>query len=86
MKEHEFTLNLSGVEEMSEELSHRLFEAGCDDGSPFSTGGIAGIRFHRQSATLEAAKKGRLPFFRGRWEREGEFRLGRGTARGSRSV
>ena len=55
MKEHEFTLILNGVDEMSEELSHRLFEAGCDDGSPFSTGGVAGIRFHRQSALLEQA-------------------------------
>jgi len=55
MKEHEFTLILTGVDVMTEEISHRLFEAGCDDGSPYSSAGIAGVRFHRQAPTLEEA-------------------------------
>ncbi len=55
MKEHEFTLILNDVNEMTEDLSNRLFEAGCDDGSPYSSSGITGIRFHRKSETLEQA-------------------------------
>jgi len=55
MKEHDFTLILSGVDVMTEDLSNRLYEAGCDDGSPYSSQGVAGVRFHRQAATLEEA-------------------------------
>jgi hypothetical protein len=55
MKEHEFTLILAGVDVMTEDLSNRLYGAGCDDGSPYSSQGVAGIRFHRQAATLEDA-------------------------------
>lgn len=55
MKEHEFTVILAGVDVMTEDLSNRLYEAGCDDGSPYSSQGVAGVRFHRQAATLEEA-------------------------------
>jgi hypothetical protein len=55
MKEHAFTLILGGVDMMTEDLSNQLFAAGCDDGSPYSSGGIVGVRFHRQAATLEEA-------------------------------
>lgn len=60
MKEHEFTLILAGVDVMSEDLSNRLYEAGCDDGSPYSSQGVAGVRFHRQAATLEDAIRSAL--------------------------
>jgi hypothetical protein len=55
MKLHEFTLILSGEQVMTEDLSNRFYEAGCDDGSPYSSQGIAAIRFHRQASTLEEA-------------------------------
>ena len=50
-----FTLFLRDVEVMTVELSDRLFEAGCDDGSPSSSGGVSKIGFDRESATLEEA-------------------------------
>ena len=50
-----FTLFLRDVEEMTVELSDRLFESGCDDGSPSSSGGVSKIGFDRDSATLQEA-------------------------------
>ena len=50
-----FTLFLRDVDEMTVELSDRLFEAGCDDGSPSSSRGVTKIGFDRESSTLEDA-------------------------------
>jgi len=50
-----FTLFLRDIEEMTVELSDRLFEAGCDDGSPSSSQGVSKIGFDRESTTLEDA-------------------------------
>ncbi len=50
-----FTLFLRDVEEVTVELSDRLFEAGCDDGSPSSSHGVSKIGFNWESATLEEA-------------------------------
>lgn len=55
MPTHEFTLVLSGVGEMTDDLAEALFEAGCDDGSPFSRDGIAAVGFSRDAATVEEA-------------------------------
>ena len=55
MKLYEFTLVLAKDTELTEELADQLFEAGCDDGSPFSSCGIAGVGFSREAESLEAA-------------------------------
>jgi len=55
MNLYEFTLVLAKDTELTEELADRLFEAGCDDGSPFSSCEIAGIGFSREAESLEAA-------------------------------
>jgi hypothetical protein len=52
---HEFTLILAKDTELTEELADNLFEAGCDDGSPFSSCGIVGVGFSREAESLEAA-------------------------------
>ena len=40
---------------MTEALADRLFEAGCDDGLPGMSCGIACIGFNREADTLEFA-------------------------------
>jgi hypothetical protein len=52
---YEFTLVLAKGTEFSGELADRLFEAGCDDGSPGSCGGVVSIDFHREADCLESA-------------------------------
>jgi hypothetical protein len=52
---YEFTLILEGPLELTEELADRLFEAGCDDGTPGVCGGVFSIDFHREAGSLEAA-------------------------------
>lgn len=54
MKEHEFTVLLATPEE-SESDCDRLYEAGCDDGSISTSGGVTRIDFHRRANTLEEA-------------------------------
>jgi hypothetical protein len=36
-------------------LAEALFEAGCDDGTPCSSDGLAWIGFHREAESLESA-------------------------------
>ncbi|MCC6492414.1 MAG: hypothetical protein IT424_05275 [Pirellulales bacterium] len=55
MTTYEFTLILQGSLELTEETADRLFEAGCNDGSPGSCGGVLSIDFHRADESLEAA-------------------------------
>lgn len=55
MKTHEFILVLADVRAMSDELAERLYEVGCDDGSPYSRDGVAAIGFSREASTLEEA-------------------------------
>jgi hypothetical protein len=55
MNKYEFRLILRGVRELTEELADRLYEAGCDDGSPGSSCGVASVDFHREAESLEAA-------------------------------
>lgn len=52
---YHFTVILAGVDEMSEDLAEALFEAGCDDGSPWSSGGVAAIGFDREAESFEQA-------------------------------
>ncbi len=55
MNKYEFSLVLKGSPELTEELADQLFAAGCDDGTPGTSGGIFSIDFHREGASLEAA-------------------------------
>lgn len=55
MREFEFEVILSGVDEITEEISNALNEAGCDDGTPFSSEGVAGVGFTREANSLEKA-------------------------------
>jgi hypothetical protein len=52
---YEFQLVLADVSAMSEDISNALFEAGCDDGTPFSSQGVASVGFTRDAANLEEA-------------------------------
>jgi hypothetical protein len=47
MAKYEYTLILSGSPELTEEAAKRLFEAGCDDGTPGTCNGVFSIDFHR---------------------------------------
>jgi hypothetical protein len=55
MSTYEFTLILQGSPELTEEVADRLFDAGCDDGSPGTCDGVFSIDFHREGRNLEAA-------------------------------
>jgi hypothetical protein len=50
-----FTVFLVDVEVMTEDIAEALVAAGCDDGSPFSRMGQAGIDFDRTAASLQDA-------------------------------
>lgn len=50
-----FTLHLKDVEEMTMELSDRLFESGCSDSSPSSSRGHSEVSFDREAPTLQDA-------------------------------
>lgn len=55
MQTYEFTVILTGVEEVDDDLADALYAAGCDDGTPHSSGGVAGVAFDRDAESLEAA-------------------------------
>ncbi len=55
MNTYEFTTILSDQSEMTEDLAESLFSAGCDDGTPGSSGGFAYICFSREGESLESA-------------------------------
>jgi hypothetical protein len=55
MAKYEFTLILKGSPELSEEIADALFAAGCDDGTPGTSGGVFSIDFHRTAGALEEA-------------------------------
>ena len=50
-----FQLILKEGAEITEELADRLFDAGCDDGTPGTFCGTPYIRFHREAGSLESA-------------------------------
>lgn len=54
---YEFTLILSGVSELPDELPDKLFEAGCNDCTPTSSGGVVRIHFDREAESLESGIK-----------------------------
>jgi hypothetical protein len=55
MNIYEFTLVLKRPIELDDDLTDRLFAAGCDDGTPSSSGGIVSIDFSRDATDLESA-------------------------------
>lgn len=55
MSKYEFTLVLKGPLLLTEEMADKLFECGCDDGSPGTCNGVFSIDFHREASSLEAA-------------------------------
>jgi hypothetical protein len=55
MNKYDFTLILKGSPELTAELADRLFEAGCNDGTPGSCCGVTQIDFHREAGSLEEA-------------------------------
>jgi hypothetical protein len=52
---YDFQLVLGGVNAMTEEIANALYDAGCDDGTPFSSQGVASVGFSRESGSLEEA-------------------------------
>jgi hypothetical protein len=55
MKTYEFDVVLKDMSEITEDLAGALFAAGCDDGTPASSNGLAWIHFDRNAVSLEAA-------------------------------
>ncbi len=55
MPTYDFQLVLGNVDVMTDEIADSLFEAGCDDGTPFSSQGVAAIGFSREANSLEEA-------------------------------
>ncbi len=55
MTKYEFTLILGGSLELTEEIADELFEAGCNDGTPGTSGGVFSIDFRREAGSLEEA-------------------------------
>ena len=52
---YRFTVVLAGLNEISDDLAEARFEAGCDDGSPFSSCGVGAVGFDREADCLESA-------------------------------
>jgi hypothetical protein len=52
---YDFVVVLKGLDVIDDDLAEALFEAGCDDGSPFSSCGVAAIGFSREADSLESA-------------------------------
>ncbi len=55
MTTYDFTLILSSPAELTEDLADKLFDAGCDDGTPISCEGQLSIDFSREATDLESA-------------------------------
>lgn len=55
MKRYEFDVFLKDTVEITDEQADKLFEAGCDDGTPASCNGLTWIHFDREAGSLEEA-------------------------------
>lgn len=55
MPSFDFQLILGNVDEMTEEIANALYQAGCDDGTPFSSQDVAAVGFSREADSLEVA-------------------------------
>jgi hypothetical protein len=50
----QFIVVLANKDEMTPEMADALFAAGCDDGNPWSSDGVAAISFDREAERLES--------------------------------
>ena len=55
MKTYWFHVFLAGIDQMTDDVAEALFEAGCDDGLPSSSEGLAQVCFAREADSLESA-------------------------------
>ena len=55
MKSWDFTIILKDVDNMTPELSDRLYESGCDDATVGSSTGISTASFSREAPSLQSA-------------------------------
>ena len=55
MRPYEFEIVLAGIDAMTPEIADALYKAGCDDGHPHSSAGVAAVGFDRQAPSLEQA-------------------------------
>ena len=55
MNFYDFVVVLKGLDVIDDDLAEALFEAGCDDGTPFSSEGVASVGFTREADSLESA-------------------------------
>ncbi len=52
MRTYSFILTLAAVTEITVEMADALFEAGCDDSSPWSSEGVVSVAFDREAESL----------------------------------
>ncbi len=50
-----FTLILSGVRDLTDEVCDALYEAGCDDALPGMTDGVVFLDFSREASSIQDA-------------------------------
>ena len=55
MKTYEFNVVLKDTTDVTDDQADALFAAGCEDGTPASSNGIAWVHFDRQAPSLEEA-------------------------------
>jgi len=55
MKTFDFTVVLAGKDDLSEDDAEKLFETGCDDGTPGVSNQVARIHFSRDAASFQEA-------------------------------
>jgi hypothetical protein len=55
MKKYSFTLILTGIDDLTDEIANALFEAGCDDATPSMRNGVVRLSFDREAKTLKDA-------------------------------
>jgi hypothetical protein len=53
--DHDFTLILDGIPDLSREVVDALFEAGCDDGTLSSSAGVVSMDFTRSAPSMKEA-------------------------------
>lgn len=54
-REHDFTLILSGVPELTDDVANALYSSGCDDATLSMRHGVAFLTFSRRAGTLKEA-------------------------------
>jgi len=55
MKTFDFTVILAGTDDLSEDDAEKLFETGCDDGTPGVSNQVAMIHFSRDATSFQEA-------------------------------